>query len=208
LDAKSDEYNTEHKQIDKLQDDVKEFIKMIEVTQINITQLGKISAFVGQTPDLEAKLSKDVDAEVKKRKFDDAFYKKNDLYRAFVSSWWDVHHRNVSKPWEGDDDEVVDATQAQNVTIKCPITHAVMTHVVRNVPCGHRYDKKGADLLLGNVREVNCPIAGCSHKMSRNTLEDDYAYQVLVERKVKENSKQSMTQTTASIDLDDEELAL
>ena len=52
-----------------------------------------------------------------------------------------------------------------------------MEEPVKNVNCGHSYSRAAIEAHIRNnrnrVQGTHCPVAGCAHNVSRDTLEDD-----------------------------------
>ena len=89
-----------------------------------------------------------------------------------------------------EDEELMMQTQSRNID-KCPITRADMVDPLKNMECVHTYSTVGIvqliaqkngiklkepitlDQLPMNVK-ARCPVAPCSHWVSRKTLKKDY----------------------------------
>ena len=58
---------------------------------------------------------------------------------------------------DGDEDMVV----SSQVTTICPVTRKEMVRPVRNVECGHVYDREGIEALMKQSAGTRCPVVGC-----------------------------------------------
>jgi len=103
-------------------------------------------------------------------------------YKSFKQKVWQVNHPD--EPYPGDDSEFVVKT-TQEPSMKCPVTREILVNPVTNKNCGHHYSKDAIqNLIRGNKRaqSCNCPVSGCSAKVSLKTLEDNKDLEVLVQR--------------------------
>ena len=56
---------------------------------------------------------------------------------------------------------------------RCPITGAYFVNPVKNKRCNHTYEHDAILQLLGKKRSINCPVAGCSERVSERDLVED-----------------------------------
>ncbi|KAF7989402.1 hypothetical protein HCN44_008076 [Aphidius gifuensis] len=82
---------------------------------------------------------------------------------------------------ESDDDLVL--TQDE-VNVVCPITKARMTEPMRNVRCGHVYDKIGVETMIGYNKRTKCPIVGCGNDefLTMDDLQPDMVTRAVLDR--------------------------
>ncbi|XP_072175823.1 E3 SUMO-protein ligase NSE2-like [Diadema setosum] len=81
----------------------------------------------------------------------------------------------------GEEDLVM--TQAELGT-KCPFTQQEMTQPLRNLICGHHYDRQTIDQLLTNRQKIRCPLPGCTNTkpINPNDLQSDSDFGRQIER--------------------------
>jgi len=94
-------------------------------------------------------------------------------------SWWKEFKKTIesevgeSKGMESGDDEL-EMTQVEVNTV-CPISRKEMTKPVKNLICGHVYDKHSMESLLQQNPMCRCPVVGCPSSRAvekRNLVED------------------------------------
>ncbi|KAF8908919.1 hypothetical protein CPB84DRAFT_1766349 [Gymnopilus junonius] len=100
-------------------------------------------------------------------------YARDERYKLFRSSIWDVRHPDDPMPpitefipkEDGDDDDDDDELETGGVTqnYKCPITLTLLINPVTSKVCGHSFS---ADAIKAHCRPVSaqhkCPAAGCN----------------------------------------------
>ncbi|XP_071503211.1 E3 SUMO-protein ligase NSE2-like [Diadema antillarum] len=82
----------------------------------------------------------------------------------------------------GEEDLVM--TQAELGT-KCPFTQQEMTQPLRNLICGHHYDRQAIDeLLTHRQKKIRCPLPGCTNTkpINPNDLQSDSDFRRQIER--------------------------
>ena len=94
-------------------------------------------------------------------------------------SWWKELKKTIesevgdNKEGESEDDEL-EMTQVEVNTI-CPISRKEMVKPVKNIICGHVYDKHSMESLLQQNSMCRCPVVGCPSARAvekRNLVED------------------------------------
>ena len=90
--------------------------------------------------------------------------------------WWKqledaLHVREVT---EDRDDDELEMTRVERNTV-CPISRKEMVKPVKNIICGHVYDKQSMESLLKQNPMCRCPAVGCPSLRSvvRRNLEED-----------------------------------
>lgn len=188
----------------KLENCTRDLIKLIESSKSNIQALNVVLQNVSND-DAEDLYNKEFQNQLKKKKFDEKFYNDNDTYKKFRNEVWNVHNKDVPKPWEKEDDDIVDTTQTTQINTLCPISRMTMVNPVRSKTCKHTFEKESMKFYLQNERERPCPVAGCNKKVSLAVLEDDLELQVQIEEIEKQKKKEILSQPTISLE-DEEEL--
>jgi len=95
----------------------------------------------------------------------------------------------------GDDAEfVVSTTQEHN--LKCPITRKILENPVTNKPCNHHYSKDAIMEMIrhastGRAKQVNCPVTGCSAKVTAKSIEDNKDLELMIQREQLQAKKNS-----------------
>eukprot|EP00092_Neocalanus_flemingeri_P090156 GFUD01114164.1.p1 GENE.GFUD01114164.1~~GFUD01114164.1.p1 ORF type:complete len:205 (-),score=88.34 GFUD01114164.1:108-722(-) len=85
----------------------------------------------------------------------------------------------------GDDD--LEMTQVERNTV-CPISRREMVKPVKNILCGHVYDKGSMEALLNQNPRSRCPVVGCPNKafvVRTNLREDKETKRAIAMKKVK-----------------------
>lgn len=96
---------------------------------------------------------------------------------------------------QGDEDLYFAATKE---TLTCPITSAKLQHPVKSRICGHVYEEKAITALLQKKRIMECPVAGCNVRITKQDLQTDK----VTEKKLKMVLAE---ETQANEDSDEEE---
>ncbi|XP_066929847.1 E3 SUMO-protein ligase NSE2-like [Clytia hemisphaerica] len=85
-------------------------------------------------------------------------------------------HGSVANGDNDDDDDEIEMTQDDSQRFICPLTKIEMVDPVKNI-CGHNYSRVAIETHIKNnknrVQGIRCPVAGCAHMVSRDTLEDN-----------------------------------
>lgn len=70
------------------------------------------------------------------------------------------------------------------VNVIDPITKTRMTNPVRNIVCGHVYDKESLVAMLQNNKNTRCPVAGCTSKnyIDLNKCRTDFVTKAYLEK--------------------------
>lgn len=95
----------------------------------------------------------------------------------------------------------------QEISLKCPISTALLKEPVKAKRCGHVFSKASILGLLGRKHSTVCPVPGCSNKqLTRGDLEDDKTMETFVrrERKRLERSQKLQASQAQSVDSDEE----
>lgn len=92
---------------------------------------------------------------------------------------------------EDDDDIIVDGAK----TFICPLTKRRLVDPVKAKGCGHVFSREAILNLIGNARQIKCPVAGCSQIIRKNELETDYEMQHAMKR---ENIQGDMSESSSS----------
>lgn len=209
----SDEYEVDHALVIKLQNNVKECIKMMESTSVKIEVLSGMSQYLSMGIDLEAKYEQEMKKAMAKKKFDDAYFNANDLYRDFYVSWFNAHKRGAEKlPWAShtDDDDVEVESTSEELQYKCMYSHTVMKEPMRCKVCKHVYDKSSLKAIIEQARKDNrgpakCPVSGCTNKnLKEEDCKLDYALLAKIEARIKEMQTQATQAQNDAHDLDEE----
>eukprot|EP01127_Copromyxa_protea_P019214 TRINITY_DN6178_c0_g1_i2.p1 TRINITY_DN6178_c0_g1~~TRINITY_DN6178_c0_g1_i2.p1 ORF type:complete len:197 (-),score=36.36 TRINITY_DN6178_c0_g1_i2:129-719(-) len=139
---------------------------------------------------------------------DAAQYKSHPKFTSFRRKVWNVNHEGEALPDEPEDDLVISRTQS--VSLHCPITRQDLVDPIKNRNCGHVYSQAAIQGVLATggkiiargskIKAVNCPVAGCSAKVTTESLEKDRE----IEREIK-RLKLKKTQQTQE-DSDDEDV--
>jgi len=109
-------------------------------------------------------------------------------YKAFQQKVWRVHHPNEAVP--GEDSEFVLKTTQDN--LKCPITRKMLENPVTNKSCGHHYSKDAIlEMMRKSKKGAQCPVSGCSAKVTVRSLEDDKDVELLVQRELLKHQKKN-----------------
>lgn len=92
-------------------------------------------------------------------------------------------------PLEGQDDDIV-MTQAA-VSTQDPITKLTMTDPVKNLLCGHVYERNSILELVRKNKSTKCPIAGCPNNkpVTPADLIDDSEMKMMLEKGGKKSKK-------------------
>lgn len=71
-----------------------------------------------------------------------------------------------------DDDDMEVTSDIQTI---CPITRKEMRRPVKNLACGHVYDRDGIEGLMSQSAAMRCPVVGCGNEsiVRPNNLSDD-----------------------------------
>lgn len=83
---------------------------------------------------------------------------------------------------EDEDDDLL-VTQDE-INVICPITKARMTEPMKNIHCGHIYDKNSVAAMIGYNKKTKCPIVGCSNQqyLSMDDLQPDMVTRAVLEK--------------------------
>ena len=72
-------------------------------------------------------------------------------------------------------------------TLKCPITMTLFQHPVRSKVCVHVFSRDAVmEMIQRNRGAIDCPVAGCDHVLTKDTLERDR----VMERRVREQEEE------------------
>ena len=82
------------------------------------------------------------------------------------------------------DDEDIAMTQTEINTI-CPISKVEMKKPVKNLACGHVYDKTSIEAILRQRSASVCPVVGCPVRrpVRRDQLQEDKATKRAIAKK-------------------------
>eukprot|EP01080_Neovahlkampfia_damariscottae_P010806 gene10806-3424_t len=201
---KTEEYKKDHKDVKELEEIAKGFIKMREETEHNVQALQSILNNPQPPNVLEQKYKQEF-KKFSKIKFNEKYWNEHDLYNKFRKDVWDIHHKNEPRPWENiDDDDIIDATQPTQMDILCPIGRSVMKNPVKSKKCVHIFDKANIEQYLGKQTK-NCPVAGCSAKLSMNLFSPDYEMEITIKEQLKNQASQRNDKPAISLDEEEEE---
>jgi len=81
---------------------------------------------------------------------------------------------NIEEETEADDDDLVVSSEVQTI---CPITRREMVRPVKNLACGHVYDREGIEALMSQNAATRCPVVGCRDQaiVKKINLQEDKA---------------------------------
>ena len=128
-------------------------------------RLGKVGG--GDWPDVEEEYKKLVKSNKQKLVLEKHGWWK-ELHKALESK--DVENNIV----EGGENDELEMTQLE-INTMCPISRKEMVKPVKNMICGHVYDKHSIYSLLQQNPMCRCPMVGCPSKRAvekRNLVED------------------------------------
>jgi hypothetical protein len=95
--------------------------------------------------------------------------------------------------------------QAEDNTIKCPITAMLFQQPMKNKVCGHTYSQAGVDQMI-KMGKRKCPIPGCANnQLSERQLEADVEMELKVKRHVRRVAHEEEKRRTAQASDDDGE---
>jgi len=100
---------------------------------------------------------------------------------------WQVHHAGEALP-EDQDSEIVIASNSSTSRLMCPITRKYLQKPMKNRNCGHHYSREAIEQLIRSRKgAAGCPVAGCSAKVTSDTIEDDPDMERQIQRYLKKN---------------------
>eukprot|EP00092_Neocalanus_flemingeri_P019679 GFUD01021314.1.p1 GENE.GFUD01021314.1~~GFUD01021314.1.p1 ORF type:complete len:207 (-),score=90.28 GFUD01021314.1:108-728(-) len=141
-------------------------------------RLGKVSG--GDWPDVEKEYKQLVNSKKEKVVVEN-------------HEWWkkleealQVEDKDDNDQMESGDDDL-EMTQVERNTV-CPISRREMVKPVKNILCGHVYDKGSMEALLNQNPKSRCPVVGCPNKafvVRTNLREDKETKRAIAMKKVK-----------------------
>lgn len=179
-------------------------IKLVESSKSNIHSLQLVLQNISHD-DVEELYKREFDNHFKKKKFNEKFYSENDTFKKFRNEVWNVHNKDVPKPWEKEDDDILETTQSTQINTLCPISRVVMKNPVRSRLCKHAFEKESLAFYLQTQKDRPCPVAGCSRRISPDVVEEDLELQVQIEEIEKQKKKETLSQPTIALDDEQEE---
>ncbi|KAH8104567.1 zinc-finger of the MIZ type in Nse subunit-domain-containing protein [Cristinia sonorae] len=165
----------------RLLDTGKEMISHEEVLQEMTQEAGQKKSF----PDIVDRYESGVEEMVAKYKTTTSRqkYAKDEDYRKFRQSIWEVQHPDEPMPAltdlvpkeNGDDSDDEDDVQVGGVTqdYKCPLSLKPLINPLTSSLCGHSYDAVTIMEFIGQKSSFECPASGCHKITSRAQLEPD-----------------------------------
>ncbi|KAK2166551.1 hypothetical protein NP493_1317g00059 [Ridgeia piscesae] len=145
----------------------------------------------GAVEDMEELLDEKL-AEIQAENTDEEL-KQDEKYTDFEQKIRDILHPEEGLPSQAQPTQVDDDIAVmQEVNTKCPYTGKEMTHPVRNIHCGHHYEKEGITQLMKNRKgRAKCPVGGCVNDkpITASDLEDDKELKRYIERKNRQATK-------------------
>ncbi|KAK3738844.1 hypothetical protein QZH41_015055, partial [Actinostola sp. cb2023] len=205
-----EERKQDSEQVKELKDNMVQYVEMEKEVGQWLTALEKTKAEFNkqnnpsndEVPDIEAIFDKQLKTLEASNKKADLFSHKK--VKDFESKIWKVHHEGRPMPREGNDpmeDEDADLIMSQ-VTLSpihaserttCPITTTEMKKPVKNVKCGHSYEKeaieKHLEIASKKRKTMKCPIAGCIQNVTKAVLEANTDLERLIMRKNRKQAK-------------------
>ncbi|KAH3763922.1 E3 SUMO-protein ligase NSE2 [Pelomyxa schiedti] len=89
------------------------------------------------------------------------------------------------QPSAADDEDVVAAPAVRSTT--CPITKAALV----NPYTRHTFSHDAIMELIGNKKVIDCPVAGCSEKIQKSTLQHDENMEYILKRDILVHTQQA-----------------
>ncbi|ELP85237.1 hypothetical protein EIN_083790 [Entamoeba invadens IP1] len=96
---------------------------------------------------------------------------------------WAAKH---TEPFPEDDNEII--VQTTNTFI-CPLTKRRFVEPYKSKVCGHIFSKDAIFNLIGHVKQMKCPFAGCDKMVTKDDFQLDYETVHAMEREA--NTKMS-----------------
>ena len=129
-------------------------------------RLGKVSG--GDWPDVEEEYRQ----LVKSKKGTEVVAEKHGWWKELEEALHVSEMVDNSQVESGDDE--LEMTQVERNTV-CPISRKEMVKPVKNILCGHVYDKHSMECLLKQNPICRCPVVGCPSKRAvvRSNLQED-----------------------------------
>jgi SUMO ligase MMS21 Smc5/6 complex component len=93
-------------------------------------------------PSVLQKKYKEEFKKLSKRKYDEKYWNEHDNFNKYRKDIWDIHHKGQSRPWENEDEDIIDETQNTQMDVLCPIGRNVMSEPMKSKKCGHVFEKK------------------------------------------------------------------
>merc|ERR1719318_211105 len=133
---------------------------------MEIRRLGKVSG--GDWPDVEEEYRQ----LVKSKKGNMVVVEKHNWWKELEEALHVSEMMDNSQVDSGDDE--LEMTQVEINTV-CPISRKEMVKPVKNILCGHVYDKHSLESLLKQNPICRCPVVGCPSKRAvvRSNLQED-----------------------------------
>ena len=183
-------------------------IRLKKLTETNIRNERELSYFVAalqrvgkkdQVDDYEAALENAMKDEQIRRNSMQLEINQERYYTEICSKLGELIAPN-------DDDLEVLAAESTHKNLKCPITGAFMENPVRNMVCGHVYEKKAILEHIRKDKQRRCPLPGCRNtNVAKEQLEQDRETILLVRREKKRQQKRQVQLSQTAIDADGEE---
>ena len=128
-------------------------------------RLGKVSG--GDWPDVEEEYRQLVNSKKGK-----VVVEKHDWWKQLDEALQGQDNTGNGQVESGDDE--LEMTQVERNTV-CPISRKEMVKPVKNILCGHVYDRNSMESLLMQNPMCRCPVVGCPNKtrVLRNNLRED-----------------------------------
>ena len=82
------------------------------------------------------------------------------------------------------DEDLMVTSEVQTI---CPITRKEMERPVKNLACGHVYDRAGIEGLMSQNAATRCPVVGCRNQaiVKQHNLQEDKATKKAIANKKK-----------------------
>ncbi|KAK6167631.1 hypothetical protein SNE40_021610 [Patella caerulea] len=175
----------------QMERDFKQFIESVKYVKQQVEKGSEIE-------DLEEIL--DTHIQELKSQNDDSVFQNHEKYVDLIDKIQEVRNTEEGNtntdlvPMTTEDEDLdVEMTQ-QNMVTKCPYTGQEMTFPVRNIICGHNYEKEGImEYISKRKHKARCPVSGChsDQTVTADNLEENKDLRRFIERKKRQGGQRS-----------------